>query len=280
MPSFDDDLNVGGNIRTGGGTVTFHQPEAGAWFHIQNRLAGLCVSHGVNPGDSELVSVLRGGEVHGGGAGGGFSFADRDIGTLVESPQNGERWVWYAVRGKARLWSGGDKLVVTSTGDVGIGTTKPRARLEVNGDIITTGDVVLQNEDCAEDFDVAAPEAVEPGTVMVLDDDGRLEPSSLPYDRRVAGVVSGGRDLKPGLILGRRGGRPGRQPVALIGKVYCRADAGPAPIRVGDLLTTAGSPGCAMRALDPVRAFGAVIGKALRPLPSGQNLIPILVALQ
>jgi hypothetical protein len=35
-----------------------------------------------------------------------------------------------------------------------------------------------------------------------------------------------------------------------------------------------------MRALDPVRAFGAVIGKALSPLPSGQNLIPILVALQ
>jgi hypothetical protein len=115
---------------------------------------------------------------------------------------------------------------------------------------------------------------------MVLDDEGKLEPSSFPYDRRAAGVVSGARDLKPGLILGRRRGRPGRLPVALIGKVYFKADAGSAPIRVGDLLTTADSPGCAMRALDPVRAFGAVIGKALRPLPSGQNLIPILVALQ
>jgi hypothetical protein len=116
--------------------------------------------------------------------------------------------------------------------------------------------------------------------VMVLDDKGRLQPSSHPYDRRVAGVVSGARDLQPGLILGRREGSLGRLPVALIGKVYCRADAGPAPIRVGDLLTTAETVGCAMRALDPVRAFGAVIGKALQRLDSGRGLIPILVALQ
>jgi hypothetical protein len=231
MPSFDDDLSVGGKIVTGGGAVTLHAPDGWAWFHIDNGPVGdrptgrLRISGGVNPGDHEMISVLQ-------------------------------------------------------DGRIGIGTTTPRARLEVNGDIITTGDVILQNEDCAEDFDVAAPEAVEPGTVMVLDDNGKLKPSSLPYDRRVAGVVSGARDLKPGLILGRLGGRPGRLPVALIGKVYCRADAGPAPIRVGDLLTTADRSGCAMRALDPVRAFGAVIGKALRPLPSGQNLIPILVALQ
>jgi hypothetical protein len=35
-----------------------------------------------------------------------------------------------------------------------------------------------------------------------------------------------------------------------------------------------------MRATDAARAFGAVIGKALRPLQSGQSMIPILVALQ
>lgn len=230
MPSFDDDLSVGGKIMTWGGAITFNAADAGAWFHIDNGpverpISRLRISMGVNPGDAELISLL-------------------------------------------------------ADGRVGIGTTNPRARLEVNGDIITTGDVILQNEDCAEDFDLAAPEAVEPGTVMVLDEEGKLEPSSRPYDRRVAGVVSGARDLQPGLILGRRTGLPGRLPVALMGKVYCRVDASPAPIRVGDLLTTAERSGCAMRALDPVRAFGAVIGKALRPLHSGQNLIPILVALQ
>jgi hypothetical protein len=35
-----------------------------------------------------------------------------------------------------------------------------------------------------------------------------------------------------------------------------------------------------MKAGDRDRAFGAVIGKALRPLAAGQGLIPILVALQ
>jgi hypothetical protein len=35
-----------------------------------------------------------------------------------------------------------------------------------------------------------------------------------------------------------------------------------------------------MRATDPARAFCAVIGKALRSLPSGRGLLPVLVALQ
>ena len=53
-----------------------------------------------------------------------------------------------------------------------------------------------------------------------------------------------------------------------------------APIEVGDLLTTSATPGHAMKATDPLKAFGAVIGKALRPLDSGQGLIPVLIALQ
>ena len=35
-----------------------------------------------------------------------------------------------------------------------------------------------------------------------------------------------------------------------------------------------------MKAGDPLLAFGAVLGKALRRLKSGRGLIPILVALQ
>jgi hypothetical protein len=57
-------------------------------------------------------------------------------------------------------------------------------------------------------------------------------------------------------------------------------DANREPIEVGDLLTTSPTPGHAMKATDPVRAFGAVIGKALHPLKTGHALIPILVALQ
>jgi len=42
------------------------------------------------------------------------------------------------------------------------------AHLKVNGDINVTGDVLLSGADCAEDFDIAHPEGVDAGTVMVI----------------------------------------------------------------------------------------------------------------
>ena len=154
------------------------------------------------------------------------------------------------------------------------------------GDVTVTGtlraqvDVVLTGGDCAEDFDVAAKERIEPGSVMVIDEDGYLKESGKAYDKRVAGVISGAGDYKPGIVLDKRQASTGRVPLALVGKVYCKVDAEHAPVAVGDLLTTSATPGCAMKAEDPVRAFGSVIGKALRPLKAGRGLIPILVALQ
>lgn len=149
-----------------------------------------------------------------------------------------------------------------------------------NGNVIVTGDIQLPNADCAEDFDVMDGEAVEPGTVLVLTDDERLRPSERAYDRCVAGVVSGAGTYRPGIVLDRQHARPGRRPVALLGKVYCMVDARYGAIAVGDLLTTSPTVGHAMKAADPRRAFGAVLGKALRPMPSGRGLLPILIALQ
>jgi len=93
-------------------------------------------------------------------------------------------------------------------------------------------------------------------------------------------VVSGGGGFGPGIVLDQRRGLADRRPVALLGKVYGKVDAGGGAIPIGDLLTTAATPGHAMRARDQERAFGAVIGKALAPLAKGRGLIPILVALQ
>ena len=155
-----------------------------------------------------------------------------------------------------------------------------------NGNVITngthtvTGDVVLTNADCAEEFDIAAVEEIEPGTVMVLNQEGTLQPSHQAYDRKVAGVISGAGDYKPGIVLDKQQSSENRRPVALVGKVYCKVDAGYTSIEVGDMLTTSDTPGHAMKACDPFKAFGAVIGKALRPLREGQGLIPILIALQ
>jgi hypothetical protein len=140
--------------------------------------------------------------------------------------------------------------------------------------------IVLANADCAEDFDIAELSNAEPGTVMVLDAEGALKPSDRPYDKRVAGVISGAGNYKPGLILDKQKSDKNRMPIALMGKVYCKVDASYGAIEVGDLLTTSPTSGHAMRANDPLQAFGAVIGKALRPLATGQDLIPILIALQ
>jgi hypothetical protein len=148
------------------------------------------------------------------------------------------------------------------------------ARITLQG---SSGDILLANADCAEEFDVA--EDASPGTVMSLDDDGRLCASTRSYDRRVAGVVSGAGGYRPALVLDAQGAE-GRLPIALVGKVCCNVDATRDPIAPGDLLTTSPTPGHAMKASDPRRFAGAVLGKALRPLDSGRALVPILVTLQ
>lgn len=61
------------------------------------------------------------GELHSGGPGGGISFADRSKPGFVSGPTSGQRWVWYADAGQARLWSGGDALKIGRKG--GNGTT-------------------------------------------------------------------------------------------------------------------------------------------------------------
>jgi hypothetical protein len=145
---------------------------------------------------------------------------------------------------------------------------------------VSAKDVLVTGADCAEEFDLQGSGGVEPGTVMVLDEMGMLEPSRQVYDKKVAGVVSGAGDYQPGLILDRRDTPQKRAALALVGKVFCKVDAQYAPVEVGDLLTTSPTLGHAMKATDPMRAFGSVIGKALRPLPAGTALIPVLVALQ
>jgi hypothetical protein len=147
---------------------------------------------------------------------------------------------------------------------------------------VNKGDITLAGADCAEDFDVATADAVEPGTVLVIGEVG-LEPCQFAYDRRVAGVVSGAGACKPGMILDRGPSARSdgsRAPVALFGKVYCKVEADSGAVRIGDLLTTSNVLGYAMKALDLSRASGAVLGKALAGIEKGQGIIPILVALQ
>lgn len=178
-------------------------------------------------------------------------------------------------------------LIQNARGDINFYTESSIASqippMKINnssGNVEFKGDITLSGADCAEDFDVVCPEQMDPGTVVVINREGALTQSEKAYDKKAAGVVSGAGDYKPGVVLDRRESTKDRRSIALLGKVYCKVDASRAPIEVGDLLTTSPTPGHAMKADDPVRAFGAVIGKALRPLAAGCGLIPILVALQ
>lgn len=75
---------------------------------------------------------VEGSEIHSSGPVAGLSFQNRQSSSFVETPAAGERWVWYASGGAARLWSGNDKLVISKEGNVGIGTTTPAGRLNIS----------------------------------------------------------------------------------------------------------------------------------------------------
>jgi hypothetical protein len=173
---------------------------------------------------------------------------------------------------------------LTASGSGQVATLAVTGNGQVSGDLGVTGtvrahDVSLTGGDCAEMFDVGAVGG-DPGTVMVIGEQGRLRESVTAYDKCVAGVVSGAGTYSPGIVLDGGKSKVGRVTVALVGKVYCKVDARYAAIQPGDLLTTSPTPGHAMKANDATRALGSVIGKAMARLEDGKALIPILIALQ
>jgi hypothetical protein len=146
--------------------------------------------------------------------------------------------------------------------------------------------------DFSENFDVStataptgdhSPAQIEPGMVVSIDaqNPGKLVVSDHAYDRRVAGIISGAGGVKPGMVMGQAGSvANGARPVALTGRVYCWADASYGPIEPGNLLTTSGTPGHAMKVINDKKASGAIIGKAMTELKQGKGLVLVLVTLQ
>src|SRR4030095_5906077 len=140
----------------------------------------------------------------------------------------------------------------------------------------------ILGENVAENFP-AQGEALEPGTVLEIVGDaaGTLRVSHSSYNTRVAGVVSGANGLPAGVVLqGSDFTQEGKVPVAMSGRVWVKCDATHEAIRVGDLITTSATPGCAMRSSDPSRATGAILGKAMTTLERGRGLVLVLVSLQ
>jgi hypothetical protein len=174
-------------------------------------------------------------------------------------------------------------VLVLKSGNVGVGTTSPNEKLHVNGTAKCSVLKLTGGSDIAEPFDVSGEQRVKPGMVLVIDAEnpGKLKVSDRAYDRCVAGIISGAGSIEPGMLMGQTGSvADGEYPVALTGRVYCRADAANGAIRPGDLLTTSDTFGHAMKVTDHAKAQGAAIGKALTSLQQGQGLVLVLVALQ
>ncbi|MCA9285843.1 MAG: hypothetical protein KDA22_11540 [Phycisphaerales bacterium] len=195
-------------------------------------------------------------------------FAGDPVFTVASSVNSGADWT--------------SSLTVLQNGYVGIGTADPSVRLQVSGGIACQALTLDGGADLSEGF-VVVDEAL-PGMVVAIDPDhvGALRVSQEPYDMRVAGIVSGAGGVNPGVVMGQKGSvADGDHPVALSGRVYCWVDADAnGAVRPGDLLTTSSTPGHAMKATDPDRAHGAVIGKAMSPLDEGTGLVLVLVNLQ
>jgi hypothetical protein len=150
-----------------------------------------------------------------------------------------------------------------------------------NGRVWTSAVQIYGGGDLAEKFETSGAKP-EPGTLMVIDEEnpGRLKPSTTAYDHKVAGIVSGAGGVNPGMVLHQEGVLDGDVEVAVVGRVYVKADASNGPIKPGDLLTTSDTPGHAMKASDPARSHGAIIGKAMTALDEGTGLVLVLVNLQ
>ena len=191
-------------------------------------------------------------------------------------------------RGKIRMWgiepsSSGIYSITMENGNMRLMSPANIGSIELeNGNISLTGEIDFLNGDLAEEFSVSPTVSAEPGDVLVLGDKSDdLELCSKSYDKKVVGIYSGAGAYKPAMVLNKRKGQDHKAvPISLSGRALCKVDATYGSVERGDLLTTSDTVGHAMKAIDPKKIMGTIIGKALKPLEAGKGLIPVLVNIQ
>jgi len=156
-------------------------------------------------------------------------------------------------------------------------------RVDGSGTVYANGGFQPSGADFAESMAVVGDRSrYVAGDLLVIEPSANrhLGLAQQPYSSLVAGIYS----TKPGMLgsTHRVDETPAKDevPLAVVGIVPCKVTAENGPIQVGDLLVTSSTPGHAMRGTDRTRMLGAVVGKALEPLPRGTGVIQVLVTLQ
>ncbi|MCX6779629.1 MAG: hypothetical protein NT034_00395 [Candidatus Magasanikbacteria bacterium] len=123
--------------------------------------------------------------------------------------------------------------------------------------------------DLAERVDISLDDSVEPGDVVVVDQNSidTYRRSNGAYSETVAGVIS----TNPTIVVGD-GKTENTALMAMVGRVPVKVSNENGPIKKGDLLVTASLPGYAMRydnQKDEAVRTVSVVGLALEDMPDG-----------
>ena len=173
--------------------------------------------------------------------------------------------------------SGPGVTAITTTGNPFEAYTSSNRRFYVSntGSVFADGPYSGAGADFAELLPAKA--GLEPGDVLVVDDDGQMTRSTEAAQDNVVGVFS----TQPGFLGGadENGDNTGKVPLAVIGVVPVKVTNENGAIRPGNLLVTSSTPGHAMKA-GPDRRVGTIIGKALAPFNRSSGVIQMLVVLQ
>lgn len=181
-------------------------------------------------------------------------------------------------------------IVTDAAGSIFIGEagTTRTVRIDNTGKGFFDGGTQTGGADYAESIRSSGNVKLEPGDVLAIDPrhSNTVRRSSAPSSQLVAGVYS----TKPAVLaVGRHGvddSLAGEVPVAMLGVVPTKVSAENGAVHAGDLLTTARTPGYAMKAkpllVREVKIYptGAILGKALDSLQHGKRVIKVLVNLR
>lgn len=156
-------------------------------------------------------------------------------------------------------------------------------RVDGTGRVFANGGFQPSGADFAESIAVSGERSkYAAGDLLAIDPtaDRHLKLAQQAYSTLVAGIYS----TKPGMLGTTRGvDEPGAKdevPLAVVGIVPCKVTTENGSIQAGDLLVSSSTPGHAMKGTDRSKMLGAVVGKALEPLPEGKGVIQVLVTLQ